>query len=297
MENFFTKRTLIWGGVLLIIIFGSLISFTFYNKKAPEALVIKNPNPQHTIIGKTIEGRPIETFTYGNGKTHLLFVGGIHGGYEWNSILLAYQFIDYLNANPEFVKPNMTITVIPSENPDGVYRITGKEGRLNISDIPANISTSPGRFNANNVDLNRNFDCNWQPKAVWQNKSVSGGSSPFSEPESQTLRDHILKDKPEAVVFWHSMSGSVYASQCNKGILPETLNIMNLYAKSSGYNSIKEFGSYPTTGDAGDWLASINIPAITVELKTHETVEWENNLAGIKALIDYYNNKDKSVII
>ena len=32
----------------------------------------------------------------------------------------------------------------------------------------------------------------------------------------------------------------------------------------------------------------IGIPAITVELKTHDDIEWTRNLAGIKALFDYF---------
>jgi len=44
------------------------------------------------------------------------------------------------------------------------------------------------------------------------------------------------------------------------------------------------------TGDAEGWLASINIPAITVELKTRDTTEWNQNLAGIKAIFGYYRN-------
>ena len=86
------------------------------------------------------------------------------------------------------------------------------------------------------------------------------------------------------------MSGAVYASECKNGILPETLKAMNTYAKASGYQAIKTFDSYVTTGDAEGWLASINIPAITVELQTHETIEWERNLSGIKALFEYYKN-------
>jgi len=42
------------------------------------------------------------------------------------------------------------------------------------------------------------------------------------------------------------------------------------------------------TGDAEGWLASIGIPAITVELSTHETIEWEKNFAGIRALLDHF---------
>ncbi|MDO8601780.1 MAG: hypothetical protein Q7R62_01445, partial [bacterium] len=81
---------------------------------------------------------------------------------------------------------------------------------------------------------------------------------------------------------------AVYASECNNGILPKTLEIMNVYARAAGYRSINVFDAYKITGDAEGWLASIGIPAITVELTTHETVEWEKNLAGIKALFEYY---------
>ena len=90
------------------------------------------------------------------------------------------------------------------------------------------------------------------------------------------------------MVFLHSKSGAVYASECNNGILPKTLEIMNAYARAAGYRAINVFDAYKITGDAEGWLASIGIPAITVELTTHETVEWERNLSGIKALFEYY---------
>ena len=66
---------------------------------------------------------------------------------------------------------------------------------------------------------------------------------------------------------------------------------MNAYSKASGYPAVKSFDAYAVTGDAEGWLASINIPAITVELQTHETIEWERNLSGIKALFEYYKLK------
>ncbi|MFZ2832253.1 MAG: hypothetical protein WAZ40_03815, partial [Minisyncoccia bacterium] len=78
---------------------------------------------------------------------------------------------------------------------------------------------------------------------------------------------------------------------CEKGILPETLTLMDIYADASGYRPIKTFDAYAVTGAGEDWLASIRIPAITVELKTHETVEWDQNLAGINALLKYYESK------
>lgn len=242
------------------------------------------------VIGASVEGRAIEAYTFGNGPNHLLFVGGMHGGYEWNSVLLSYRFIDYLNANPEVIPSNLTVSVIPSANPDGLHKVIGQTGRFSKADVPANAGTGgTGRFNANGVDLNRNFDCNWQPKSQWRGTPVDAGSSAFSEPETRAIRDYVQANNPEAVVFWHSQANAVYASECNNGILSQTKDIMNTYSQASGYRAVKSFDAYPITGDAEGWLASIGIPAITVELATHETIEWQRNLAGVKALFDYYS--------
>jgi hypothetical protein len=72
------------------------------------------------------------------------------------------------------------------------------------------------------------------------------------------------------------------------GVLPETLTLVDIYAKASGYSAIKSFDQYEVTGDAEGWLASLNIPAITVELKTHEALDWEQNMAGLQALFKHY---------
>ena len=268
-----------------------VVLFLLFKSKPVEVTKIDDSKPVMTIIGTSVEGRNIEAYTFGKGEKHLFFVGGIHGGYEWNSVMLAYKFLDYLTLNPEIIFSNLTVTVIPSANPDGLYQVTKKDGRFAVSDVINNLPNGTGRFNVHGVDLNRNFDCNWQATSTWKGNTVSAGTKPFSEPEALALKNFILKDKPLATVFWHSQSNAVYASQCERGILSETVNIMDTYAKASGYPAIKTFDSYAVTGAVEDWLASINIPAITVELKTHETIEWEQNLAGIKALFDYYGQK------
>ena len=245
-------------------------------------------------IGKSVEGRNIDAVTFGNGDTRIMFVGGMHGGYEYNSVLLAYKFIDYLSANPGVVPDSLSVTIIPSANPDGLYKVTGVDGRFSASDVSENTNDGLGRFNANNVDLNRNFDCKWKPESMWKGNVVSAGNAPFSEPESSAIRDFVLANNPSAVIFWHSKANAVYASECEGGILPETIDIMNVYSRVSGYRAVDSFDAYEITGDAEGWLASINIPAITVELKTHETVEWEKNLAGAKALFVYYSQKVRS---
>jgi murein tripeptide amidase MpaA len=269
---------------------GGVIYYSFFYKSAP--IIITAPvvetGPKYEIVGTSTQGRKIEAYTYGQGKEPLLFVGGIHGGYEWNSVMLAYKFMDYLKANPEMIPENMAVTVIPSANPDGLYQVTGKEGRFVLADVKTDLPNGTGRFNGNKVDLNRNFDCKWQATSTWKTNIVSAGKTVFSEPEARSIRDFVLNNKPKAVIFWHSMSNTIYASECQAGVLAETNNIMDIYSTAAGYAKARTFNSYVITGDAGDWLASINIPTITVELSTHETVEWEKNLAGIKALFDYF---------
>jgi len=294
MRALFSKRII--AAVLVLALAGAAV-FVFLNKSTPEspqteqAAEPESPKPVHKVIGVSTEGRNIESYTYGTGDTKLLFVGGIHGGYEYNSVLLAYKFIDYLNANPGIIPDGLTVTVIPSANPDGLYEVVGKEGRFSIADVSADTTEGQGRFNANDVDLNRNFDCKWKPESMWRGNTVSAGSEAFSEPEAAAIRDLVLEDRPDAVIFWHSQSNAVYASECEDGILPETLAIMNAYSRASGYPAVDSFDAYEITGDAEGWLASINIPAITVELSTHETVEWERNLSGIRALFTYYLQK------
>ncbi len=313
MQSSFRKQIII-STIILFALCAGVFVLVGVLKKPAVAPMVPPPVaewPQYEIIGTSVEGRKIEAYTYESSaasnaatsasssaalKKHLLFVGGIHGGYEWNSVLLAYQFMDYLSANPAAVPSNVAVTVIPSANPDGVFKVIGKEGRFGLADVPATDQASGqasglGRFNAHNVDLNRNFDCKWAPTSTWRSKTVSAGTAAFSEPESVAIRDFVSKHKIDAAIFWHSQSNAVYASECQFGILPVTRAIMNAYATAAGYPAVDTFDAYPVTGDAEGWLASIGVPAITVELKTHETIEWEKNLAGVKALFEYFGRK------
>jgi predicted deacylase len=284
---------------LIILVIAGYFYFSSKKQNVPSIIVEETITtsitdeklPPNRTIGTSVEGRDIESYTYGTGDTTLLFVGGIHGGYEWNSVLLAYEFIDELEAGLIEIPDSLSIEVIPVLNPDGLYSIVKKEGRFTTIDIPRDDlpPTGQGRFNANEVDLNRNFDCKWKPTSTWRSKVVSAGDSAFSEPEAIALKGLIEEKNPTAVVFWHSQANAVYASECTEGVLPETLTLMNTYADSAEYRAVASFDAYPVSGDAEGWLASIGIPAVTVELSSHEAVEWERNKAGVESLIDLYS--------
>ncbi|MCF7815632.1 MAG: hypothetical protein K9M10_01755 [Candidatus Pacebacteria bacterium] len=242
-----------------------------------------------TVIGTSVEGRDITAYHFGVGDTEILFVGGIHGGYEWNTSLVAYELMDYLEENSDSLPKDVTVTVIPVLNPDGLFKVTGSDEKFKSSDITMTESqTIPGRFNANNVDLNRNFNCDWQEQGVWRNTKVSGGSSAFSEPESRAIKSYVESHVLDAVVVWYSAAGGVFASNCHGDVLPQTQKITNLYAKASGYPAHESFDFYTVTGDMVNWLAKNNIPAISVLLTSHTDTEWDKNKAGIDAILKQY---------
>lgn len=228
-------------------------------------------------------------YHFGEGSQELVFVGGIHGGYEWNTVLVAYELADYLKANPDVIPKNVKVTVIPTLNPDGLNKVIGKDGRFMAADVNSSQTVQvSGRFNANTVDLNRNFDCEWKKEGKWQNKTVSGGDKAFSEPESQAMKNYIEANNPDGVVVWYSAAGGVYASNCHEGVLPGTTKMMNTFAKASGYPAHNDFNFYEITGDMVNWLASKKIPAISVLLTNHTDTEWSKNKAGVEALLKQF---------
>lgn len=307
------KTTMVLVGVGVILI---SVGVYFLTKKSPVALpvsqdqgtTVKVVEPQgtttetqtseaqnqkptdatKTVLGTSVEKRDITAYHYGTGDKELLFVGGIHGGYEWNTVLVAYELMDYLTANPTVIPKNVKVTVIPVLNPDGLNKVVGTAGRFTKADVStSNDTVIAGRFNANGVDLSRNFDCDWQAKGVWQNTPVNGGSKVFSEQESQAFKNYVEARNPAAVVVWYSSAGGVFSSSCKSGILPETRALTSTYATASGYKAYDTFDFYKTTGDMVNWLAKKNIPAISVLLTTHQDTEWDKNRAGVLALLKH----------
>lgn len=301
-------KKLIIGAIILVVL-GALGYFIFQlganrvaqnNEQGEDVTPTTNEGVQQeeevvvdetkTVLGTSVRGNEITGYHYGNGEKEILFVGGIHGGYSWNTALVAYELMDYLEENPNAIPENLRVTVIPVMNPDGLQDVVGTTtNQFSISDVPTSAgATVEGRFNANDVDLNRNFACDWQAEGQWQNQEVSGGTAEFSEPESQAVRNYIEAKNPTAVVVWYSAAGGVFASNCHNGVLPETAELTKLYADASGYRAFSSFNFYEITGDMVNWLARENIPAISVLLTNHKDVEWDKNRAGVEAILEFY---------
>ncbi|MEX2340823.1 MAG: M14 family metallopeptidase, partial [Candidatus Paceibacterota bacterium] len=187
-----------------------------------------------TTIGSSVDGREIIAHRYGTGEKHLVFVGGIHGGYSWNTVLVAYELMDYLENNRAEIPENVRVTVIPVLNPDALQIVVNADGRFKPQDVSVSAAnTIESRLNANGVDLNRNFDCDWQETGTWQSRDVSGGDRPFSEPESEAFRNFVNSNEPSAVLVWYSAAGGVFASSCHNDVSDETRDLTRIFAEAS----------------------------------------------------------------
>lgn len=303
----YMKKVIIGLIVLVVVLAGVFIYLQMEQgdeESVPENTMEQNVVPEvtneeaeeegpQTTLGTSVEGRPIVAYNYGDGEERLVFVGGIHGGYSWNTVLVAYELMDHLEKNPEVIPDNVRVTVIPVMNPDALAVVVDAEGRFEPGDVSAaKAKTIESRLNANDVDLNRNFDCDWQESGVWQSRTVSGGDSVFSEPESQAFRDFVASSTPAGVVVWYSAAGGVFASSCHNNVSKETSDLTRLFAEASGYKAYEEFDFYDITGDMVNWLAKKKIPAISVLLSNHTEVEWDENRKGIEAILNYYGGNE-----
>ena len=262
---------------------------TTEDEEKTDGVTTVTPSKEKTVIGTSIEKRDIVAYHFGEGATEILLIGGIHGGYSWNTALVAFEAMDYFKANPNSIPKNIKVTVVPVLNPDGLFKVTGTADRFAPADVsPSQVTQTAGRFNARTVDLNRNFDCDWQPSAKWQSKAVSGGTKAFSEPESQAIRSYVEANKPSAVVVWYSAAGGVYSSSCGGGVSSVTKALTSKYAVASGYPANESFDFYETSGDMANWFAKSSVPAVSVLLTNHTDTEWTKNKAGIEAVLTYF---------
>ncbi len=226
------------------------------------------------VIGYSVQQRPLEVFHYGAGPVHKLIVAGIHGGYEANTIDLADQLIAYLNDHPEHVPANITLYILHDLNPDGLAR-----GR-----------NPDGRANADNVDLNHNWPYNWAADwsrdGCFNERILSGGSGPGSEPEVQALTRFIDLIKPAALISYHSAALGIFPG--GKPDFPPSISLAQAVAAVTDYPYPPINTHCDYTGNLTDWAANVRgIPSIDIELTNHSDTDFDQNLRVLQVFLSW----------
>lgn len=225
------------------------------------------------VIGRSRGGREISVRRFGTGARVLLLVGGIHGGWERNTVRLMDDLIAYFSVTPNDIPSDVSLMIVPVANPDGLA--------LRNDDDLRGLQT---RFNGAGVDLNRNWSCEWSETAFWQQVRVNPGERPFSEPESQALADFIVQVRPAAVLFYHSVANGIFAGACS-GVDGGSQVLAQMLGEAAGYPYTRDFTAYPLSGVASNWVAGQGIPSADVELRSATDNETEQNLNGVLAVL------------
>ena len=242
----------------------------------PYLLRVPAAAPGDEVIGLSAGNHALVARRYGAGERALLLVGGMHGGWEQNTVVLVERLASHFAAHPEDIPAGWSVVLVPAANPDGVLL-----GR-----------STAGRFNSHGVDLNRNWGCDWQPAAVWRETPVSPGAGPLSEPETQALAAFITRLQPAAALFYHSQEGGVFEGDCpTSPATVDSAQMAAVYGEASGYAYGRSFSAYPVTGTAASWADGQGIYSADVELATPNLAEFDANLRGVLALLAWLDGR------
>lgn len=221
-----------------------------------------------SVIGNSSQGRHIMAHWFGTGPSIVLFVGGIHGN-EKSSVLTMESWLDELERHADRIPAGRTIVVITNANPDG-YSVNS-------------------RFNAQGVDLNRNFpSTNWSSTVSgpgYTNLANGGGTSPLSAPEASALASFSQQYRPRLVLSFHAV-----ASLVSPNYAGDSEALGHLYASKTSYSFANGSQTdaalgYTTTGDYEFWLRDIGIPNLLIEQTSLSKNEITKNREALWAMV------------
>ena len=235
---------------------------------------VEAANPDALVIGYSVLGRPLEVYKFGHGETERLIVAGIHGGYEWNTIALADELIDELNAHPELVPEHVTLYILRALNPDGEARAHGRDGRAN----------------EHGVDLNHNFPYHWKEdwnrEDCWNYLTLTAGQYPASEPETIALINFVNIHHFDALISYHSAALGIFAG----GMPPyaPSEDLAQSIANISPYLYPPEETACEYSGNLTDWASSVKqIAAVDIELTNHQDTDFGANLRILNFFLNW----------
>ena len=263
-----------------------------------DELVSLYPNiiSEKISIGFSLEGRNIWALKVSdnpniNEQEPQALYTGLHHSREPMSYMNLFYFMHWLGENYEtdllaqHLVNNRELWFIPAINPDGlVYNETIAPGgggmqRKNTRDTCS--GTPIG------VDLNRNYGYLWG----YDNEGSSPdgcnetyrGTSPFSEPETQAVRDFVNQHDFKINFNYHSYSDLLiypFGYEYENNAPQEDIDIFIEYGQDMVQYNGYTLGTgpdllYPVNGDACDWMyGEANIFSYTPEIGSNSDGFW-----------------------
>jgi len=224
-------------------------------------------------IGESLEGRPIHFVRMSNNPTvdqdkPEVFYNALHHSREPASlsqlILYMWHLLENYGSDAEatYLLDNMELYFVPCINPDGyVYNQTiapngGGMWRKNRRD------NGDGSFG---VDLNRNYAQGWgydnSGSSPNGNSEVYRGTGPFSEPETQVVRDFCESREFRLTLNYHTFGNLlIYPWGYQPSFYtPDSATFVNygkLLTRDNGYTygTADQTVNYVVNGGSDDWM-------------------------------------------
>ena len=250
--------------------------------------------PKQTIDGRDITGVEIATDVNRTDDGRPVYVQiGVHHAREWPAGEATIEFgLDLLQrgkageARWKHVLDNARTFIVPIMNVDGFItsrtqppnpqdnqptfpgtpqQMIGGAGyrRKNCRPAPieANVPCQARQQQDNGVDPNRNYGEKWGGPGTSSTQSslVYHGTGPFSEPETQAVREWLLGLHPTVLITNHTFTGLMLRppGTSDDGLAPDELRMRQLgdqMARETQYVSQYSFQLYDTSGTTDDWL-------------------------------------------
>lgn len=272
--------------------------YTYYDL-LEDVSFLSHFNIETGTIGASAEGRLIPYVFLGKKSgAQIIITGGVHAREHVSSYLVKMQIYNLLGEIKEGKEFKGGVYFIPMVNPDGNLIVT--EGILSLSVqkrgfIKGLCGNKPELYkaNANGVDLNTNFDARWgtgKSNVFAPDSANYVGHSPFSEPETQALKNFTCKINPSATLSYHALGREIY---------------WEFYQDEKSYSRDKKFAEFvnsrldyklldndfTSAGGYKDWcVEKLMIPSLTIEIVSdcysHPLTDYSCAAADIERNLD-----------
>lgn len=244
-----------------------------------------------------------------------LFLVGEHHAREIATVEILLKFAEYLltnyasDSNIRSWIDNREVWLLPMQNPDGHIKVEGGENwRKNTDNGNGCLGGAPP--DSYGTDPNRNYSKAWGGASTNPCTATYQGPGAFSEPETQTVRDLVLRERFNLLISYHSYSELIlYPWGYTNDPAPDRDKLRAIAQKFSELTKLSltdsayRFGQpgellYLSTGTTDDWsYDALRIPSFTFEVggsfapscSSLETI-WQRNLKPMLYALQIVND-------
>lgn len=244
-------------------------------QKFPDQLTLSS-------IGKSENGADLTLAVMGNpNAAKKVFLQSTMHAREFIVTQLTLAQIDYMLHHQSERLPNSTLTIgelldrvcfhiVPMSNPDGVEIVQTNKVPDELSHLISADKAAIWKANGKGVDLNANFDADWDQYGSSKTKpSHMGfkGTAPECAAEAKALADYLRANDFDLILSYHTSGSVIYWSY--GGDECQAVNDLN-YDLSRRLSVVSAFSinGQPGTSTAGlkDWaIQALKTPSLTIE--------------------------------